>query len=353
MIAPRVALAALIALLVVTLAACSSPPLHPNGSASLPAVAGGPSGPARVVAFVTLRGPAAPASTVAAAARCAAGATVSGGGVSTTLIGGRRPPSSLHADGTAPTGPGGKPPAVSGGGALGWVGLGATGGQLVIGGVTTAYAICLHGASLGKTSTVVATVPGPGVATTTSRATALCPSHGLLLGGGGSATVVKGSASPSLHLIGSFPSDAGGTPAAASSTDPTAWSAVADAGGRTGSGVQTTAFAICGLAPQTHTVIAAADVGGPLPASAQTTAVATCPSSTELISGGANTGPRTGSPQQGLHLTGSFPANAAGLGVGFGPAAESINSWTARAESGGQGSPSGTSTKAFAVCLRG
>jgi hypothetical protein len=344
-----VASVAAVGLLAGALSACSTPPLHPNGSTSLPAEG---QSPARVVAAVTLRGPAAPAATVAAPALCAAGATLSGGGVSTTLIGGGRPPSSLHADGTLPAGADAKPLTGSGARAAGWIGLGATGGQLVLGGVTTSYAICLGGSPLGTPTIVVATLPGPAVATTTVRPTAVCPAGDRVIGGGGLASVTKGSASPSLHLIGSFPSDAAGVAAVAGSTDPTAWSAVADAGGRTGSGVETTAFAICGSAKRGHTQVGVTSVPGPLPASAATTATASCPGSDELISGGASTGPRSGSPQQGLHLTGSFPADAAGVGVGFSPSSAAINSWTARSESGGQGSPSGTMTTAFAVCLK-
>jgi hypothetical protein len=334
-----------------TLDACTTPPLRPNGVVTLSS-AGLSSAPAREVALATVRGPAAPASVQATAANCPSGTTASGGGISTTLVGGGRPPSSLHADGTAPGGPGGQPPVRSAIGRPAWIALGATGGQLVLGAVTTAYAICLRGAPLGTPTVVVAAVPGPGVAATTARATAACPSAGVLLGGGGLATVTKGSASPSLHLIGSYPSDSHGLAAARSSTGPTAWSAVADAGGRTGSGVQTIAFAICGSASRAHTAVAAVSAPGPLPASSATTVTADCPSSTELISGGAQTGPASGEPQQGLHLTGAFPSSPAGAGVGSSPAAASADSWTARSESGGQGSPGGTVTTAFAVCLK-
>ena len=51
-------------------------------------------------------------------------------------------------------------------------------------------------------------------------------------------------------------------------------------------------------------------------------------------------------PQQGIHLTGSFPSNAAGTMV---TTSGSATSWTGRAEAGGQSAPN-TETTAFAVC---
>jgi hypothetical protein len=54
-------------------------------------------------------------------------------------------------------------------------------------------------------------------------------------------------------------------------------------------------------------------------------------------------------PQQGIHLTGSFPSNAAGTMV---TTSGSATSWTGRAEAGGQSAPN-TETTAFAVCAAG
>jgi hypothetical protein len=173
-----------------------------------------------------------------------------------------------------------------------------------------------------------------------------------MVGGGGLARVTHGSASPSLHLIGSYPSDARGAAVADSASDPASWSAIADAGGRTGSGVDTSAFAICGSAPRMHTVVARESRPGPLPPGSATATTADCPTGDELISGGAATGPASGPPQHGLHLTGAFPSDSAGAGVGSSRRADAAGSWTARAESGGQGSPAGTVTTAFALCLQ-
>jgi hypothetical protein len=88
---------------------------------------------------------------------------------------------------------------------------------------------------------------------------------------------------------------------------------------------------------------------GPLSPGGVTTATANCPTGTVLLSGGVSTGPANGQPQQGLHLTGSFPSSPAGDPVTA--SGTDANAWTARAESGGQGSPAGTATTAFAVCL--
>jgi hypothetical protein len=333
------------------LSGCSTPALHPNGVVKLPNTARSARAPSRVVAVATVRGPAAPASTTTAVARCPADTAPAGGGIATTLVGGGTPPSSLHADGASPAAIDGRPLLASGSAAAGWSARGATGGQIVLGGVTTAYAVCLGNPRLGRTSAVVATVPGPAVAATTVRATASCPVGQQLLGGGGLTGVTGGSASPSLHLIGSYPSDAGGNAVADGSGDPAAWSAIADAGGRTGAGVQTSAFAICRATPVGHTVVARATRPGPLAAGGVSTATAACPPVAELVSGGALSGPPAGTPQQGLHLTGSFPSSPVGVGVGSAPAASDAESWTARAEAGGQGSPTGTATTAFALCL--
>lgn len=311
-----------------------------------------PGAPARMMALATARGPAAPATTAAATATCPAGTTVTGGGIATTLIGGGTPPSSLHADGSAPAGAAGKPPTNSGGVPAGWSALGATGGQIVLGGATTAVALCLRGTLGGRPpAVVIAAVPGPAVAATTATATATCPAGGSLLGGGGYATVSRGSASPSLHLIGSYPSDAHGSPVTAGSARPGSWSALADAGGRTGSGVETIAFAVCVPSTGLRTTVALAAKPGPLPAGSATTATAGCPAPSVLIGGGARSGPATGAPQQGLHLTGSFPSDPDGRPAWSAAGAE-VSAWSARSESGGQGSPPGTLTTAFAVCLR-
>lgn len=333
------------------LSGCSAKggPLNPRGSATL----GPKSATSRVALFMTARGPAPPGTTKPVLASCPDGSVVTGGGVSTLLIGGGMPPSSLHAKGTAPAAGSGSGPATSGATATGWSALGATGGQPVFGGATTSVAICLKPAPAKPPTVVVASVPGPETSATTALATASCPAGGRLLGGGGLTEVVHGSQSPSLHLIGSYPSGARGVPAADGTADVASWSALADAGGRTGKGVQTTAFAICAPTAERHTRIVSAQRPGPLDATADTTATAACPAPATLIGGGAKAGPEHGAPQQGLHLTGSFPSDPAGKPPwSSAAAAAAATSWSARAESGGQGSPNGTLTVAYAVCLQ-
>jgi len=328
--------------------------LEPRGDVTLSAPRQPASAPARTAVITTVRGPSAPGTTVTAGASCPSGTTVSGGGVSTLLIGGGMPPSSLHANGTTPSAASATTPAASGSTPAGWAALGATGGQIVFGGATTSVAMCLERPATAKPVTVVvAAVPGPEKAATTARATASCPATAMLLGGGGLTTVTKGSPSPSLHLIGSYPSDARGTAARDGSAGVSSWSALADAGGRTGSGVQTTAFALCAPGSAGRTRIVSVSRPGPLKATTATTATAACAPPATLVSGGAKTGPERGDPQQGLHLTGSFPSNPAGQPPWSSPAsAAATSAWSARAESGGQGSPEGTLTRAFAVCLQ-
>jgi hypothetical protein len=76
---------------------------------------------------------------------------------------------------------------------------------------------------------------------------------------------------------------------------------------------------------------------------------ARCPDRSVLLFGGAATGLTQGgnNPPQGLHMTGSFPSDAAGRPVN-GAAA---TAWTAVAEAGGL-MTLGTKTTAFAVCSR-
>jgi len=342
--------------LVATCIACGRPSLlqaslRTTAFVTLPAPAGpGAAGsPLReVVAIRTVRGPSAPATTVSATGGCPPGAVLAGGGVSVAPMGGGTPPSSLHVDGTHPSDSSGNPATASGARPGAWTAAGATGGQLVLGAGTTEFALCVEGA--GATSQVaVASVAGPAVAATTARATAHCPASTSLLGGGGlTALTSHGSPSPSLKLTGSFPSSPDGSPIAVPGPTAGSWTAVADSGGRTGSGVETAAFAVCGAVGSAGTQVAVSTRPGPLTPGGVTTATASCPAGAVLLSGGVNAGPANGQPQQGLHLTGSFPSSPAGDPVT--PSGMNASAWTGRAEAGGQGSPAGTATTAFAVC---
>ncbi|TMK43162.1 MAG: hypothetical protein E6G66_15770 [Actinobacteria bacterium] len=312
-----------------------------------------------VAAIRTVRGPGAPATVAKATGGCPAGAVLVGGGVSLAPMGGGTPPPSLHTDGTFPSDSSGKPATVSGARPGAWTAVGATGGQLVLGAGTTEFALCIEGVE-ATSQVAVASVAGPAVAATTARATAQCPALTRLLGGGGLTALTShkaplkgpdqpGAPSPSLKLTGSFPSGPDGSPITISGSAAGAWTAVADSGGRTGAGVETTAFAVCGSVGSARTQVAVSTRPGPRSPGGVTTVTASCPTGAVLLSGGVKTGPANGEPQQGLHLTGSFPSGQAGNPVAS--SGTPANAWTARAEAGGQGSPAGTATTAFAVCL--
>ena len=342
---------ALAIVLVVACAACGHPPalrasLRSTAFVTLPPAT--KSAPlVEVVAIRTARGPAAPATTVKATGDCPAGTVLVGGGISVAPLGGGAPPPSLHVDGTHPSDSPGRP-ANSGARPGAWTAVGATGGQVVVGAGTTEFALCIE-AARAASMVEVARAPGPAIAATTARAIATCPAGTSLLGGGGlTAIASSGPPSPSLHLTGSFPSGPDGSPIAVAGSAAGSWTAVADSGGRTGSGVETTAFALCGAVGSGGTQVALSSRPGPLSPGGVTSATATCPAGTVLLSGGVETGPRSGPPQQGLHLTGTFPSSPAGEPVtASGPNA---NAWTGRAEAGAPGSPAGTATTAFAVC---
>jgi hypothetical protein len=302
-----------------------------------------------IVGVRTARGPGAPATIAPVTGGCPAGAVLVGGGVSLALMGGGAPSPSLHIDGTLPSDSSGNPATVSGTRRSAWTAVGATGGQLVLGAGTTAFALCVQGVE-ATSQIAVASVAGPAVAATTARATAQCPALTSLLGGGGlTALRSRGAPSPSLKLTGSFPSGPDGSPITASGSAANAWTAVADSGGRAGAGAETTAFAVCGNVGNAGTQVAVSTRPGPFSPGGVTTVTASCPTGAVLLSGGVNTGPAHGEPQQGLHLTGSFPSGRAGNPVAS--SGTSATAWTARAEAGGQGSPAGTATTAFAVCM--
>lgn len=318
------------------LAACA-PHAAPGRAGSIAISFGSDPRASGTLVALAVGGPAAPATAVTVTATCPSGAVPVGGGVSTALVGGGKPPSSLHANGSVPS-------------AGGWQAMGASGGQPVLGGQTTSFAICAAGGP-GSVQIVQARADGPGAARTIAQATASCPAGTVLLGGGGSTGASAGGpGSPSLHLIGTFPSDPAGTPVAGGDA-PFSWTARAGAGGRQGSGLETSAYAVCAAWPGHRTVAASASRPGPLDPGGSQPVVVGCPAGSSLIGGGAMTGIAGGGvPQQGLHLTGSYPSDPAGRPM-TSPAPGSP-SWGARAEAGGQGSPPGTATTAFAVCLR-
>jgi hypothetical protein len=228
-----------------------------------------------------------------------------------------------------------------------WVAQGATGGQLALGGQTTSFTLCVRGGP-EAVQAVVARTAGPSKPATTAAATASCPAGSVLIGGGGLADVSP--PAPSLHLIGSYPSGPDGS-WAVSGSSPSAWTSVADSGGRGGTGVTTIAVALCGRGgPVRATQVVAVTEPGPTTPTTAVVATAACPAGSTLLSGGANTGLLSRAfPQQGIHLTGSFPSDARGAAVAS--SASEANSWSARAETGGQPAP-GITTTGFAICTK-
>lgn len=230
-----------------------------------------------------------------------------------------------------------------------WSVQGGFAGQAEAGDMVTGYALCTTG---GPTSTRVlsSTIRGPTAAAGIARATATCPAGTTLVGGGGlmgpTGTL---NASPSQKVVGSYPSDPTGTMV---SSAPTSWSAVGSAGGRADPDNFTTAFAICGSgSPLTTRVVRADRLGHPAgPGNSNpgsdpvATATATCPVGTTLLAGGELADATPPPLQQGVHVRGSYPSDAAGR-----PLTTAPRSWSAVVQSGGQPTP-GTNTHAFALC---
>ena len=305
-------------------------------------------GPAAVQAIVP--GPLAPVSFATATVSCPAGSVLTGGGIRAGVKGGGTPSPSLHFVGAFPGAPPGEAPP-GGTSGVAWTAIGATGAQPVPDATTAAFGICdREPAAPGSgrvPQVVIRSTAGPVAAASSARATAACPDGTVLLGGGANAGLRKGwPPPPSLHVTASFPSDAGGNPATASGARPNAWTAVASTGGAALTGAATAAYALCGTRPATGQMVVKSAIG-PSGAATSFGVTARCPDGRVLLFGGASTGLTQGGnkPPQGLHMTGTFPSDAAGHPVD-GAAA---TAWTAVAEAGGL-MTLGTRTTAFAVC---
>src|SRR5437868_6390440 len=111
-------------------------------------------------------------------------------------------------------------PAASGAGSASWSVTLAAGGQALSGAQTRQFALCADGGQLRSTRVVVASAAGPSDLGSSVAATATCPGGTVLLGGGGlTGSPASSPPNPSLNLIGSFPSGAGGSPVAASGSE--------------------------------------------------------------------------------------------------------------------------------------
>jgi hypothetical protein len=191
-------------------------------------------------------GPFAAASSARTTAVCPGGTSLVGGGANAGLRKGWPPPPSLHITASFPSDPGGNalPP---GGQPNAWTAVAATGGAPLTGAATTAYALCAPRPATGQM--VVKSAIGPSGAATSFSVTARCPDGSILVFGGASTGLNQGGNDPpqGLHMRGTFPSDAAGHPFGGAA--PTAWTAVAEAGGLLTLGTRTTAFAVCSGQP--------------------------------------------------------------------------------------------------------
>jgi hypothetical protein len=270
---------------------------------------------------------------------------VSGGGLGDLVAGGAVSPS-LRLTGSLPSDAGGNP-AASGASPASWSVVIGAGGQALTGAQTRQFALCAGGGQLASTQVLVASAAGPTTPGTSVAATATCPGGTVLLGGGGLTGAPASSPSPSLHLIGSFPSNGGGSPVGASGSQASSWSASADSGGAAIVGASTTAYAVCGSGAGLATTVQVKRVTGPENGIGQPLDVTTsCPAGKVLLGGGANIDLNGGTPQWGVHLRGTYPSDTAGRPAANGTTADS---WTAAVEDGGQSAP-GTSSTAFTVC---
>jgi hypothetical protein len=199
----------------------------------------------QVIAKSTL-GPFAAASSARATAVCPGGTSLVGGGANAGLRKGWPPPPSLHVTASFPSDPGGNA-LPSGGQPNAWTAVAATGGAPLTGAATTAYALCAPRPATGQM--VVKSAIGPSGAATSFGVTARCPDGSILVFGGASTGLNQGGNDPpqGLHMRGTFPSDAAGHPVGGAA--PTAWTAVAEAGGLLTLGARTTAFAVCSSQP--------------------------------------------------------------------------------------------------------
>jgi hypothetical protein len=333
-----------------TQATSGSLPATGSGATTQPGTAPAPgTGPAPVplsteVVSASTNGPSAPGTQVVATSVCPAASALVGGGFNLHTVTGVNPNNSFRDMGEFPSATDGS--AVGSGSAQAYATLGGAGGQAMTDAITTNYALCAGGWN-AAVEVIVSTVFGPGASATSQGVTASCPAGTTMIGGGARTTIPPPPApiQPSLHLIADFPSDpTGTTPASGSSVN--SWTAIADAGGTVVANATTSAFVMCAHGGPATQVIAAV-VPGPEVASTAAVAVASCPAGTVLLGGGVRADLQGGTPQQGIHLTGSYPGQGPAP-VASGPAGQS---WSGVAHSGGQSSPK-TETWAFAMCTK-
>jgi hypothetical protein len=114
--------------------------------------------------------------------------------------------------------------------------------------VTTAFAVCSTDATV-QTQVARADSAGPQTGSTFTTSTVACAS-GTLLGGGVSADLNGAVPQQGVHLRGSYPSDASGSPLGNGALNPGSWGAVVQAGGQATPGTSVHVFALCAAGPQ-------------------------------------------------------------------------------------------------------
>ena len=286
-------------------------------------------------------------SATSATTQCPSGTTLVGGGIEVGRAADTNTPGNgLKVNGTMPSDAGGNPVASGATDPASWTAVGGFGGQSEAGDQVTSLAMCSTG---GPAHTVVETASVSGVATQGNPpliATANCPSGTSLVGGGALGTPPS---EASFKPIASYPSGSTGVASANGDQNPTSWSAYGSAGAPNPATQVTTAFAVCSTDATVQTQVARADSAGPQAASTFTTSAVACASGT-LLDGGVSADLNGATPQQGVHLRGSYPSDASGSPLGNG----SLNpgSWGAVVQAGGQSTP-GTNVHVFALCGAG
>jgi hypothetical protein len=318
------------------------------GSASANAATTSPGLPDVTVHATTTPMTNAAATAINVTASCPSGTTLVGGGAflqkippDTTV-----PGNGLKLNGTVPSDASGNPVTNNASTPSNWTAVAGFGGQSDTNDQASAFADCATG---GPTATTVI-VSGPAGTSIQGNApiitTATCPSGTRLLSGG--ALGVPPS-EPSFKPIASYPSDATGNPVADGAVNPSSWSAYGSAG-QTAADEQVTAYAVCSTDPSVTIQVARVDATGPQTGSTFTTTSAPCVAGDRLLGGGvlADQGVNV-TPQQGVHLRGSYPSDASGNAVTDG----TLNpiAWTGILQAGGQSTP-GTQARVFALCAQ-
>ena len=281
-----------------------------------------------------------------ATATCPSGTTLVGGGsfLQRSSAASDTPGNGLKLNGTLPSDAAGNPAPANAATPASWAAVAGFGGQADAGDQVTAFADCATGGPTATTVVVSAPVGVTAEGNAPAKATATCPSGTRLLSGG--ALGVPPS-EPSFKPIASYPSDATGSPASDGAVDPSSWTAYGSAG-QPNTDQQVSAFAVCSTDATVSVEVARVDANGPQTGSAFTTTTAPCVAGDRLLGGGvlADQGVNV-TPQQGVHLRGSYPSDASGTAVT--DAASNPIAWTGVVQAGGQATP-GTEARVFALC---